>query len=122
MAKKTKKEKLLPGQGVVEGVRIDYGNLKLPVFSNLRSTTIHKAFFLNAIAATIIAVTAIEMKLLLDRNDVGTAVSIPITILVTFFSAIFTYYLMWVLFNFGGGMIVGNDEVPIKLGKDESSF
>lgn len=110
------------GVGTVEGPKIQYGNLKLPVFSNFRSTTIHKAFLLNAIAAAIIAVTAIEMKLLLDRKDVSSSVSIPVTILVTFASALFTYYLMWVLFNFGGGMIVGNDVVPIKLGKDKSSF
>ena len=82
------------------------------LIKHFRSTSIWKAFVLNAMTASLTIYIAITVKAYLDRYEIekggknGTTVyNSVITLLVTFCTALFSYYLMYQIFGFGGGML-----------------
>ena len=86
----------------------------MPLIKNFQSTTIWKAFLLNAIATTVIVLAALIIKDHLQRYvDVfGREVTgtqnireLAITLGVTFASAIITYTFLYYIFGFGQGML-----------------
>ena len=77
------------------------------LIKGLRATTIKKAFLLNAIAGALIASVAVIVK---DRLDAKTklvyADKFVVVLIITFISAIIVYNMLYLLFGFGGGMLV----------------
>lgn len=92
----------------------------MPVFKGLTSTTIWKAFLLNALASSLIIVLAITIKQYFDvyiikgntpkdkdvveHNTVWTGVFF--SFLITFIATYLSFLLLHWLFGFGGGMLV----------------
>ena len=99
---------------------------------NFKSTNIWKAFILNSIATTIIIFVSITTKNYLDHyttinynaslNSKNTTKdiidqdhkiirqtnfqSVLITLLITFSTSMLAYTIMYILFGFGGGMLL----------------
>lgn len=87
----------------------------IPFYKHFRATTVGKAFLLNAIASTIITVFAVELKFYLkDHKDLDIKGKWIIGILGTFLAALITYLILFVVFNFGGGMLTKKNRI-IKL-------
>jgi hypothetical protein len=84
----------------------------MPIIHDFRSTTIFKAFILNALASSVTIVIALLVKNTLDRRH-GNIDDVPkmniSKIAITFFAAICTtlvaYGIMWIIFGYGQGMI-----------------
>ena len=79
----------------------------MPLINGLRSTTVWKAFLLNAISSTLIVIAAIATKSALDKAFKTTAgvATMLLTALSTFVAAYASYTVMHVLFGFGSGML-----------------
>jgi len=79
----------------------------IPLIKNFKASTYMKAFILNAISSSIIASVAIMVK---DRLDKYTKyhinIKIILTFIITFFITLISFSIMYVLFGFGGGMMV----------------
>lgn len=79
----------------------------IPLIKNFKASTYFKAFILNAISSSIIASVAIMVK---DRLDKYTKyhinIKIILTFIITFFITLISFSIMYVLFGFGGGMMV----------------
>lgn len=83
---------------------------------NFKSTTVWKAFTLNALASSIIIVLAIVIKSKLDKYTIeknkitreSTLASVSYTFLFTFISTFLAYALMFFIFGFGSGMLAQN--------------
>jgi hypothetical protein len=86
-----------------------------PLIPNFKSTSIIKAFTLNAIVTALIAFTAvISHELLGDKIKKKVYVYLS-TIGITFASAFLCYGLMYLLFGYGRGMLANPVlEVPVK--------
>ncbi len=77
-----------------------------PLITNrFRATTIPKAFLLNAMATGMIALIAVETRAQLDKHKLTESTKVIINLGTTLLSALITYWTMYVLFNFGGGML-----------------
>ena len=78
-----------------------------PVFTHFTATTIHRAFILNGIAIATIAVLSTQIRFEFAKNENLTDFE---KFLFTFISAfaisIVAFYILYFLFNFGGGMLV----------------
>ena len=76
---------------------------------NLRTTTIAKAFLINAIVLAVIAAGSIELRKYLDSIKETRKLSrfrkVIITISGTFFIGFIVYILARISFGFGGGML-----------------
>jgi hypothetical protein len=92
----------------------------VPIIPNFRATSLSKAFILNALATAFIAGLAIEMRIQLINNKsnvygyfnkllLGEKLSeiqiVSIVITTTFVVALIVYQLMYIFFQFGGGML-----------------
>ena len=79
----------------------------IPLIKNFKASTYMKAFILNAISSSIIASVAIMVK---DRLDKYTKyhinIKIILTFIITFFITLISFSIMYVLFGFGGGMMI----------------
>ena len=83
---------------------------------DFNSTSLWKAFVLNSLVTSLVILIAITLKSNLDSYiDVDKKTKIPnridwfsliITLLVTFCTTLIAYLIMYVLFGFGGGMLV----------------
>lgn len=87
----------------------------MPIIKSFKSTTIWKAFILNAFAASLIIVLAIWLKsyfqVLKDKdgnviNNSMTFKSVGLLFAITFISSIMAYIFLWILTGYGGGMLV----------------
>ena len=94
-----------------------------PVFHHFKSSSIGKAFVLNAIAGSLIIVIALVTKSVYDKffedehrnaknrgedydlSDSTDVISIIITLMTTFMASLIAYTALYVLFGFGGGML-----------------
>lgn len=77
---------------------------------NYRATTLNRAFILNALATTLIALVTVEARFVIDRyTDVNNEfVSILMTLLIGFFSALIIYWVLFFIFGYGGGMLASD--------------
>ena len=87
----------------------------MPLIQNFKSTSILKAFILNAITASLVIVIGIAVKdhfdtyIIDDKNNVKRTtnfLSIFLTIIFTFLTALISYTIMYYVFGFGGGMLI----------------
>ena len=78
-----------------------------PLINNFKADSFTKAFILNALSSSIIASVAITVK---DRLDTYTKYDIELkiflTFTITFFITLLSFSFMYILFGFGGGMMV----------------
>ena len=94
--------------------------MKFPLFTNFKASTFNKAFLLNAIIGAIICALAIELRFSLedDSNEYygfwshiyGEKKLTEVhkffgTLIITFIVSILVYYLMYMLFHYGGGQL-----------------
>jgi hypothetical protein len=95
----------------------------LPIFRHFYATNISKAFILNAIAVAAITTIAIELRRALDNekglfytfvNPLFTGSNINenqktiVLITTSFIGAIIVYHLLYLMFGYGGGMLINN--------------
>ena len=92
----------------------------MPLISGFRSTTIWKAFILNALASSLIILVAITVKDKLDTYkytkseqsyDIIRKTSFKnliFTFVITFVSSLTAYIILYILFGYGGGFLVNN--------------
>ena len=90
----------------------------MPLVKGFRSTSIMRAFVLNSIAITLVTFIAITVKGRLDTYTAATKdgddnvkrrtnlTSVVITLVATFLTSMAAYWLMYIVFGFGGGMLV----------------
>lgn len=78
----------------------------MPLF-DYRAITINRAFILNAVAAALIALATVEIRLMLERNKDMTNdfFNIIITLISAIIAALIIYWIMYFIVGFGGGMI-----------------
>ena len=96
-------------------------NLTVPIVKNMKATSLPKAYFLNALCMGIIAAFTIETRIMLENEKskfsgyFNTLLSVKVLterqkIFIVFMSAfviaVITYSLMYLLFGFGGGMLI----------------
>jgi len=85
----------------------------MPIFKGFRSTTIPRAFFLGALISSIIIVMAIVIKDAMDRwlnkhnvdKSTTNVWSVLLTFAITFAATYGSYWLMYLLFGYGGGLL-----------------
>lgn len=91
--------------------------MKPLITSKFRATTIPKTFIINAIVIAIIATVGIETKSFMNRKitktnsdnyELSEVSKAFITLGSTFLAGLITYTIMYILFNFGGGMLAPN--------------
>lgn len=85
------------------------------LIKHFRSTSLWKAFVLNAICTTLTIYIAVTVNNYLDKidknnddknNDKYTAIlNTILTLLITFCTALLSYYIMYITFGYGGGML-----------------
>lgn len=93
--------------------------MKPLITKNFRATTIPKAFIINAIVISVIATVGIETKSFLNRKinqnkdsfQISEGAKAIITLASTFLAGLITYTVMYILFNYGGGMLASNKMV-----------
>lgn len=83
---------------------------------HFNSTSLWKAFVLNSMVTSLVILIAITLKSNLDnyitvddktsRRGVTNWYNTTITLLVTFCTTLISYLIMYLLFGFGGGMLV----------------
>ena len=87
----------------------------MPLIKGIQSTSIWKAFFLNALASTMIIFIAITVKQKFDtfkykkKEEIVRATSVKsigFTLIATFISTMLAYTIMYVIFGYGGGLLV----------------
>ncbi|MAT79521.1 MAG: hypothetical protein CMD13_02160 [Flavobacteriales bacterium] len=97
-----------------------------PLIKGFREVYVLRAFFMNTLAATIIAILATKMDGILEHFhksndglgplgfiDVSTERNKTIvSFFVTFFSGVFTYCMLYLVFGFGYGMTATKDDLP----------
>ena len=85
---------------------------------HFNSTTMWKAFTLNALVTSLIILIAITVQRRLDNNlginpnepplKTINWYSITVTLLITFGTSLMAYLIMYIVFGFGGGMLVNS--------------
>lgn len=88
------------------------------LIKHFKSTSIWKAFVLNAMTASLTIYIAITTKAYLDKynitpnekSDISTVYNSILTLLITFCTALISYIIMYQIFGFGGGMLLSPHE------------
>lgn len=87
----------------------------MPLIHGIRSTNIWRAFLLNSIVSTLVIFIAVTVKgkydKLTDKDDNiiyrrSNYKSTILTLLVPFMASMAAYTFMYIMFGFGGGMLV----------------
>ena len=87
----------------------------MPLFKNFYSTNVRNAFILNSLATAFIVTSALFIKTTLDNQERkankvkysdDTFTSYFYTFLVTIISSLLSYYFLFYMFGYGGGMLV----------------
>lgn len=96
-----------------------------PLTTNFRSDSYFNAFILNALATALIAAFAIEFRLALDDKqstvykffngifygeELHEYQAFMTEFILTFVVAFLVYQLLYVMFKFGGGMLIGDND------------
>ena len=100
--------------------------MTFPLIKTFRATSVFKAFILNALAVAIIATLSIELRYLLENDKSQTYLffnrlliakelsEIQKTLIVFTATTIFAflaYNILYMLFEYGGGMLVSTSRV-----------
>jgi hypothetical protein len=81
-------------------------NKVIPLIKNIRATTVFKAFVLAAILQTILLSLTLSTKDLVDKFKINPFWNYIISIVYIFLITVITYTIMYILFDYGGGMLV----------------
>ena len=96
---------------------------KIPLIHNFKATNYFNAFILNAFASAAIAALAIEMRFQLYKENSFTYLflsnfygariltdkqKVLIVFITAFFTSICVFFIMYLIFGFGGGMLTNN--------------
>lgn len=83
-------------------------NSFLPIFKNFKSTDILNAFILAGIFQAILLSLTLVSKETLDKysHKINTFWRYVISVFYIFFITIISYTIMYILFAYGGGMLV----------------
>lgn len=76
-----------------------------PLIHNFSETTIWKAFILNSIVTALVAFTAVLSHNIIYDKIKNKVYVYLIIISLTFLSAIICYYIMYLVFGFGRGLL-----------------
>ena len=107
--------------------------MKMPIIKNFGTTSIIKAFILNALAVSLISTLTVETRKKLNNVDSklykffsvifqseveqhGKLSESKKTIVVSFISllsAMLIYLIMFTIFGFGGGMLTSRKNIPL---------
>lgn len=89
---------------------------------NFRAINISNAFILNSIVISLIALISIEVDLFIKNRwnyqepstffSFDNIIRILISLLISFLSALFVFWMMYFIFGFGGGLLA--PKVPMK--------
>jgi hypothetical protein len=98
--------------------------MAFPLFKDFKATTLFKAFILNGLCVAIIATLSVEIRHILEdkrsheyiffNNLFGNFTKLQnlteyqkvfIVFIVTFFFALVSYHILYLFFDYGGGMI-----------------
>ena len=100
--------------------------MTFPLIKTFRATSVFKAFILNALAVAIIATLSTEVRYLLQNDKSQTYIffdklliakglsevqKILIVFSATTIFAFLAYNILYVLFEYGGGMLVSTSKV-----------
>lgn len=78
-----------------------------PLIEGFKADSFTKAFILNALSSSIIASVAITVKDRLDKyTKYDIELKIFLTFVITFFITLLSFSFMYILFGFGGGMMI----------------
>jgi hypothetical protein len=87
----------------------------VPLIRDFKATDFLKAFTLNALVAAVIAALTVETRLHLDtqgalwadsKETLAETTKLSVTLLTSFVVAFAVYHAMYVLFGYGGGMLI----------------
>ena len=94
----------------------------MAIIKNFKSSNVWRAFILNSIAATLIIYISIEMQhhYRVFKDDKGNKINSEatpvddtiISLCLTFLTSLFAYILLYIVFGFGGGMLVAGSKMP----------
>ena len=73
--------------------------------------TVFKAFIANAFVTSLIAIFTIEARRMLEqyrKDEFSESLKGFISFAIGLFTGLVTYMLMWIIFNYGGGMVTIN--------------
>jgi len=91
----------------------------MPLFRQFRATSVHRAFVLNSLAVSLTVMTALLVEKALLRLEHGeealpklSAQYVLVVLAATFAASLLSFYSLWIIFDFGGGMLVLN-KVPM---------
>jgi hypothetical protein len=89
----------------------------MALIKGMKSTSIWKAFFLNSIASTLIIFIALTVKehydTYKDKKDkeitrATSLKSVGFTLIATFTATMIAYTIMYIIFGYGGGLLVNS--------------
>lgn len=84
----------------------------IPLIKGFRADSYWKAFILGSLVASLVAVGAVETRQIIEKEDnmknKPEYVKGLVTFGVAFLLAMIVYSLMYILFEYGGGMLVRN--------------
>ena len=85
----------------------------MPLIKNFKANSIRNAFILNSMVASITIIVALVFKHEYDqitkKQDEKTNINIAqitFLLLITFVTSMITYTLFYLIFGFGGGMLI----------------
>lgn len=77
----------------------------MAIFKHFKATDITNAFILNAMATAFITIIAIEVRDYIKKNFHKKWQILGFEFIAAFITAITVYFLLYILFGFGGGFI-----------------
>ena len=91
--------------------------MKIPFTNKFRATNVHKAFLLNAVATSFIVTVTLLVKDIAyekfketqTRSDIFKYLNwktYAASAVTTFLASLVSFYVLYILFGFGGGMLV----------------
>ena len=91
---------------------MDYPILdKLPFFpliKNFKAINVFNAFLLAAIFQTILLSLTLSSREIIEKNKLNPFLNWLISVIYIFLITVISYTIMYLVFGFGGGMIIGD--------------
>jgi len=80
--------------------------MKLPIIKKFKSDNIINAFVLGSILQSIIFSLAFVLKDYIDKLNINKIINFIISVIFIFVITLMSYFIMYMLFDFGGGMLI----------------
>jgi hypothetical protein len=79
-----------------------------PLIKNFKATNVFNAFLLAALFQTILLSLTLSSKDYIEKHKFNPFVSWLISVVYIFLITVISYTIMYLVFGFGGGMIIGD--------------